>query len=83
MATKTISIDLDVYDRLQELRSYPSESFSQILTRTLASPRKKTGGDLLRDIEMGKNPFGLCAADVAGYEETKENGSQAQSPWDE
>ena len=33
MATKTISVDLDAYERLRRARRTPSESFSQVIKR--------------------------------------------------
>lgn len=56
MATKTISIELDVYERLKALRKTPSESFSKILRRSLPTKRGLTGAEILAMIENGTYP---------------------------
>jgi predicted CopG family antitoxin len=53
MATKTISIELDVYERLRHLKSGPGESFSQVLRRELPEPQYWTAVDFLQAIESG------------------------------
>jgi predicted CopG family antitoxin len=57
MATKTLSVELDVYERLKALKNTPSESFSQVLRRTLPGSRVLTGAELLRRIEDGTYPY--------------------------
>ena len=65
MATKTISIEIDVYDRLKALKQTSSESFSQVLRRELSPPRGILARDLLRMIEDGSYPqLGLTDAEV-------------------
>lgn len=56
MATKTISIELDVYERLKALRTAPSESFSQVLRRSLPVRAGLTGAEILSLIESGRYP---------------------------
>lgn len=56
MATKTISIDIDVYERLKALRSTPSESFSKVLRRALPVRTGLTGAEILGMIESGAYP---------------------------
>ena len=56
MATKTISIELDVYERLKALKNSPSESFSQVIRRTLPRPGGLAACDILKMIEDGSFP---------------------------
>jgi|GEM_PF-1765598 len=56
MATKTISIELDVYDRLKNLKRSSRESFSEVLRRILAEPRVITGADIVKLIDEGRIP---------------------------
>ena len=71
MATKNISVYLDVYQRLTALKSSPVESYSQVLRRVLPARQYWTGADLLRAIEdgewngIGLDEDGLCQVDGA------------------
>ncbi len=47
MATKTISIDLVAYDRLNAARLGPRDSFSQVIRRAHWNENPKTCGGLL------------------------------------
>ncbi len=47
MATKTISIDLDAYERLAIARTHEKESFSRVIKRAQWPRSKTTGRDLL------------------------------------
>ncbi len=47
MATKTISVHIEAYERLRTARRHPSESFSQVILRARWSPETIRGGQLL------------------------------------
>ena len=47
MATKTISIETDVYDMLVAARNEPGESFSRVIRRLFAERPAITGEELL------------------------------------
>ena len=48
MATKTISLRLEAYERLRRARRYPDESFSEVVLRASWPEQTITGADLLR-----------------------------------
>jgi predicted CopG family antitoxin len=47
VATKTISVDLDAYERLRRARRRPTESFSQVIKRANWPAAGFTAGELL------------------------------------
>jgi predicted CopG family antitoxin len=53
MASKTISLELDAYNRLKSTRR-PGESFSAVVRRITLPPAKATAADLKRAVESGK-----------------------------
>ena len=47
MATKTISIDIEAYERLANARNAPTESFSKVIKRAVWPDETRTAGALL------------------------------------
>jgi len=47
MATKTISVDLEAYERLRRAKSSAKESFSQVIKRAVWVPERGTAGQML------------------------------------
>lgn len=51
MATKTISLDLEAYERLRRARLSPDESFSRVIKRAHWRAEDKTAAGLLAALE--------------------------------
>ena len=60
MAVKTITIELDAYERLRSFKSGPMESFSQVIRRLGPRESGATAGEILRRAEerarIGRGP---------------------------
>jgi hypothetical protein len=50
MSTKTISIDLEAYEKLSRARISPKDSFSRVIKRAKWEMPAKTCGDLLQSL---------------------------------
>ena len=58
MATKTISLEVDAYEKLKAAKSRPSESFSEVVRRAGWEKKLCTAQDLLRLIR--ESSFADC-----------------------
>ena len=47
MATKTISLRVEAYEKLRRARTHPTESFSDVVMRARWDEQTVTGGELL------------------------------------
>jgi hypothetical protein len=56
MATKTISVDLEAYERLRRARRSPDESFSRVIKRARWPNELRTAAGLLDALEEAPLP---------------------------
>ena len=78
MATKTISIDLDAYERLRRARRSRSESFSMVIKRAIWPAPPRTAGALLK----ASADTAVMDEDVLDRMETIQRGDEpTENPW--
>ena len=56
MASKTITLKLEAYNRLRAARRYPTESFSEVVLRATWPADTATGRQLLELYRSGRRP---------------------------
>jgi len=79
MATKTISLRLEAYEKLRRARRYRGESFSEVVLRATWPVETITGAELLaRYREHG--PF-FTEEQLAQVEELKRNDRPPEDKW--
>lgn len=80
MATKTISIDIEAYERLRDARMRPEESFSQVIKRAEWRPRDSTAAALLSALEGA--PV-LSKRTLSRLEAAQERDPEPEDAWSE
>jgi predicted CopG family antitoxin len=78
MATKTISIDIEAYERLRRARRERSESFSMVIKRAVWPAPPRTAGALLEALE--RTPV-LSDAALKRLEEAHAADAPPEDPW--
>ena len=79
MATKTISLKLDAYEKLRAARRRPSESFSQVILRARWPEDTVTAAELLRRCRERGGFF--SEADRDRIEELKRDDAPPEDKW--
>jgi len=78
MATKTISIDIEAYERLRRARRTRSESFSMVIKRATWPAPPRTAGALLKAFE-GMPPMDEEALDR--LDQAQAGDRPPEDPW--
>lgn len=78
MATKTISIDIEAYERLRRARQAPDESFSRVIKRARWHEEAHTAARLLSALEETPVPD---AEVIARLDEIQRADAPPEDPW--
>ena len=79
MATKTISLKLEAYERLRRARRYPEESFSEVVLRAVWPENAPTGAELAEHYRRHGPFFG--EADLDRIEDAKRSQRPPEDKW--
>lgn len=78
MATKTLSVDLEAYERLSRARKHPKESFSQVIRRAIWMDNAKCGR---RIVELMATSEPATEEAIARMEAVQDNDLPSDDPW--
>ncbi len=78
VATKTISIDLEAYERLHRARRAPDESFSRVIKRAHWRDEVRTAAGLLSALEEAPLPD---PDTLARLDEAQRADAPPEDPW--
>lgn len=78
MPTKTISLEIDAYERLRSRKRH-GESFSAVVRRAEFPDTPCTGGSIREALQTGSRA--VSEADLRAIEEADQNDSPPADPW--
>jgi len=81
MATKTISVDLEAYERLRRAKSNKRESFSKVIKRAVWEPSAGTAGHLLKSVRSAAADETLSKAVLDKLDQLQELDAPSRNPW--
>ncbi|MCH8812763.1 MAG: antitoxin VapB family protein [Gemmatimonadetes bacterium] len=79
MATKTISLRVEAYEKLRRARTRPNESFSDVVMRARWEEQTVTGGELLALVRE-RGPLYDCD-ELDAIDELKSEGKAPADKW--
>lgn len=84
MATKTVSVDLEAYERLCRARCSEKESFSQVIKRAIWLPMRGTAASLLELTRShDEKGGGLSEEELDRLDANQENEPPPPDRWEE
>ena len=83
MATKTITLELDAYEKLRRAKRSPRESFSSVVRRAVIPGESHTAGELLQWLKgrMIKGGLPLDEAALARLDEAQREPRVSATDW--
>jgi len=79
MATKTLSLRVEAYEKLRRARTRPNESFSDVVMRARWEDQTVTGGELLALVRERGPLYG--SEDLDAIDELKSEGKALADKW--
>ena len=79
MATRTVSVTIEAYDKLRRARRYPTESFTQVILRATWPEDTITAAELLSRLDRIPEPFTADGLDA--IERAKAEQREPENKW--